>query len=499
MTMKTIHSTVPGFSPSASPSNSHLDSSSAPPAPPRRSALAKMKSIRRRRLGSALAALLSVALGGMWCLVPGTRADQSTWRNFAGTAGQLGSADGAGSAARFFGPNAVAVGSDGTVYVADSDNHTIRKITPAGITTTLAGSHGASGTADGTGAAARFYIPLGVAVDGPGNVYVADTDNHTIRKITPAGVVTTLAGSPGLAGSADGTGAAARFNQPGGVAVDGSANIYVADTYNYTIRKITPGGVVTTLAGSPNVLGAADGTGSAAQFNLPGAVAANSTGTLYVADTYNSTIRKITPGGVVTTLAGSAGIFGASDGTGASALFMFPTGLAVDGNGFVYVADTSNANIRKITAAGLVTTIGGLDAWLLNGATLLSAVHITNGGLPAIPASGWNIVNAIDFNGDGKPDLVFFNPTTHQTFIWYLDGTAYIGETPGPTAAAGWTLASVEDFNADGKPDFLWFQPSTRKSFIWFLNGATIASEAYLVDTVGVPYIQPAGYNIVAP
>ena len=129
----------------------------------------------------------------------------------------------------------------------------------------------------------------------------------------------------------------------------------------------------------------------------------------------------------------------------------------------------------------------------------MSAVHITNGGLPAIPASGWNIVNAIDFNGDGKPDLVFFNPTTHQTFIWYLDGTAYIGEAPGPTAAAGWTLVSVEDFNADGKPDFLWFQPSTRKCFIWFLNGATIASEAYLVDTVGVPYIQPAGYNIVAP
>ena len=137
----------------------------------------------------------------------------------------------------------------GNVYVADTGNNTIRKITPAGVVSTLAGMAGSSGSADGTGSAARFYYPFGVAVDGSGNVYVADTYNNTIRKITPAGVVSTLAGTAGSSGSADGTGSAAQFYYPCGVAVDGSGNVYVADTDNYTIRKITPAGVVSTLAG----------------------------------------------------------------------------------------------------------------------------------------------------------------------------------------------------------------------------------------------------------
>ena len=132
--------------------------------------------------------------------------------------------------------------------------------------TTLAGRAGSAGSADGTGSAARFYYPRGVAVDSAGNVYVADTGNHTIRKVTPAGVVTTLAGLAGSSGSADGTGSAARFNYPPGVAVDSAGNVYVADTGNHTIRKVTPAGVVTTLAGLAGSSGSADGTGSAARF-----------------------------------------------------------------------------------------------------------------------------------------------------------------------------------------------------------------------------------------
>ena len=166
-----------------------------------------------------------------------------------GLAGSYGSADGTGSAARFYCPCGVAVDSAGNVYVADSDNHTIRKVTPGGVVTTLAGLAGSSGSADGTGSAARFYDPYGVAVDSAGNVYVADYRNHTIRKVTPGGVVTTLAGLAGSSGSADGTGSAARFYYPYGVAVDSAGNVYVADTCNNTIRKVTPGGVVTTLAG----------------------------------------------------------------------------------------------------------------------------------------------------------------------------------------------------------------------------------------------------------
>src|SRR5439155_685875 len=157
--------------------------------------------------------------------------------------------DGTGSAARFYYPEGVAADAGGNVYVADSGNSTIRKITPAGVVTTLTGLAGKPGSDDGAGSAARFAYPVGVAADAAGNVYVADSDNHTIRKITPAGGVTTLAGLAASPGGADGTGSAARFYYPGGVAADAAGNVYVADTDNYTIRKITPGGVVTTLAG----------------------------------------------------------------------------------------------------------------------------------------------------------------------------------------------------------------------------------------------------------
>ena len=156
----------------------------------------------------------------------------------AGLAGTFGSADNTGAAARFYYPHGVAVDAAGTVYVADASNQTIRKITPAGAVSTLAGTAGSSGSADGTGVAARFNLPSGVAVDAAGAVYVADRSNHTIRKITPAGVVSTLAGTAGSVGSADGTGAAARFRTPDGVAVDAAGAVYVADTYNHTIRVI---------------------------------------------------------------------------------------------------------------------------------------------------------------------------------------------------------------------------------------------------------------------
>jgi hypothetical protein len=211
----------------------------------------------------------------------------------------------------------VATDSSGNVYVADFYNHTIRKITPAGVVTTLAGSAGDFGNRDGTGSAASFEYPEGVATDSAGNVYVIETFRNTIRKITPAGVVTTLAGKAGfwrdlLGGSADGTGSAARFDNPAGVATDSGGNVYVADWMSATIRKITPAGVVTTLAGSPSPpkhraggsCCSTDGTGSAARFAGPFGVATDRDGNVYVADTFNHTIRKITPAGVVTTLAG---------------------------------------------------------------------------------------------------------------------------------------------------------------------------------------------------
>jgi len=282
-----------------------------------------------------------------------------TFSTLAGSAGQSGTNDGTGSAARFLYPKGVAVDAAGNVYVADTDNHTVRRISSSGAVTTFAGSPGVLGSDDGTGSAARFYYPNGMAVDSAGNVYVADTVNHTIRKITSGGLVTTLAGSPGVSGSDTGTGSAARFNYPNGVAVDGAGNVYVADTVNHTVRKITSGGVVTTLAGSPGVSGSDNGTGSDARFTYPNDVASDAAGNVYVADTDNHTIRKISSGGLVTTLAGSPGVLGSDDGIGGAARFNYPRGVAVDNAGNVYVVDTGNYTIRKITSSGLVTTLAG--------------------------------------------------------------------------------------------------------------------------------------------
>ena len=278
---------------------------------------------------------------------------------FAGSTGGAGNLDGAGPAARFDFPSGVANDVAGNLYVADANNHVIRKITSAGFVTTFAGATGLGGSADGAGSSARFNSPRGLAVDAVGSIYVADTGNSTIRKITSAGLVTTLAGTPGLSGSVDGTGSAASFNSPQALAVDAGGSIYVTDTYNHTIRRISSVGVVTTLAGVPGMTGAADGTGSAARFSFPQGVAADAGGDLYVADSNNHTIRKITSGGVVSTFAGSAGLQGSADGTGSAASFNSPQGLAVDTAGNIYVADAYNHTIRQITSVGFVTTLAG--------------------------------------------------------------------------------------------------------------------------------------------
>ena len=263
---------------------------------------------------------------------------------FAGSTGS-GNVDGTGAAARFANPYGLAIDSADTIYVADTSNSRIRKVTSDGVVTTLAGS--TNGSADGNGSAAQFYNPRGVAVDSTGVVYVADTINHRIRKITPAGDVTTFAGSTG--GYADGNGTAARFSSPWGMGTDASGNVYVADMNNHRIRKITPAGDVTTFAGPTSVGssdGYVDGNGPAARFYSPRAITVDASGNVYVADTLNHRIRKITPAGDVTTVAGSTN--GYADGATGTAQFASPAGIAIDSNGIFYVSDTSNNRIRKI-------------------------------------------------------------------------------------------------------------------------------------------------------
>jgi predicted small lipoprotein YifL len=288
--------------------------------------------------------------------------------------GVTGSANGTGAAASLFVVAGMVHDSAGNMFVTNYWTQTIRKITPAGVVSTYAGAVNAQGSTDGLALTARFKFPWGITIDSADNLFVADGNNYTIRKITPAGVVSTFAGSPGITGNLDGTGASARFYGPRGITIDGANNLYVADKVASTIRKITPSGVVTTVAGLGLTPGIADGMGTAARFNGPEGIDSDATGTLYVADTDNHIIRKITPAGEVITLAGSTtGISGSTDGIGAAAKFIWPSGMKLDAAGNVYVADYGNTAVRKITPASQVSTVvGGRDA-----------VQFTEGLLPA--------------------------------------------------------------------------------------------------------------------
>ncbi len=271
-----------------------------------------------------------------------------------------GTANGSGSAAQFSNPGNLAVDASGNLYVSEVTNHRIRKITPAGQVSTLAGS--VFGFAEGSGTAAKFDGPGGMAIDQSGNVYVADPGNNRIRRVTPLGLVSTFAGNA-TKGSVNGTGTAAQFAVPSGVAIDASGNLYVTDFENHLIRKITPAGLVSTLAGSTQ--GTADGTGTGAQFSQPYGIAINMDGDLIVSDYGSHRLRKVTPTGVVTTIAGSSQGF--SDGVGSAAKFNQVGGLTIDANNNIYLADKGNNRIRKITTSGLVSTFVGTTQGLTNG------------------------------------------------------------------------------------------------------------------------------------
>ena len=306
----------------------------------------------------------------------------------AGQIGAGGYADGTGTQAQFRLPNNVAVDRVGNVYVADTANNVIRKITPEGIVSTLAGLAGNHGSTDDRGDKARFWAPFGIAVDPAGNVYVADTANNAIRKITPEGKVTTLAGSAGHPGNADGIASKAQFRNPWDVAVDGSGNVFVADMSNDTIRKITPTGLVSTLAGQAGESGEAEGYGNSARFNHPYAVAVDrARNIIYVSDSANNAIRKLTPEGAVTTFAGLPPYAGNEDGSASNARFANPQGLAVDGAGNVYVADTGNQTVRKITPEGKVSTLPGL-AGTTNNSQAVGNIQLNSPGGVAVDDEG---------------------------------------------------------------------------------------------------------------
>lgn len=258
-------------------------------------------------------------------------------------------ADGKGKDTHFKGPDNIAIDKDGNIYVADADNFRIRKIAPDGSIITIAGS-GIRGYIDGDGKIARFAYPTGIAVDKDRLVYVADRGSHTIRKIVSSNV-STIAGN-GHPAYADGNGVKTHFREPVSVAVDQAGVVYVADSGNNAIRKITSDGVVSTIAGGGRP-GYKDGKGKDARFSWPTGIATDSVGNVYVCDSQNNRIRRITSEGVVSTVAG-IGIPGFADGSGYQAQFRFPTGIEIDRMGNIYVADSGNNRIRKISQGGIL-------------------------------------------------------------------------------------------------------------------------------------------------
>ncbi len=362
---------------------------------------------------------------------------------FAGD-GSVGSVDGIGIAAKFSAPYGVAVDASGNIYVADTRNRKIRKITPAGVVTTFAGS-GSQGSTDGIGTAASFYSPCGIAVDASGNVYVADNVGNKIRKITPAGVVSNF-------GNTD---VVESFYHPFAVAVDASGYVYVADTGNNKIRKITPTGGVTIFAGSGSK-GSIDGIGKVASFNNPTGLTLDAWGNVYVADSGNNKIRKITPAGVVSTFAGGDDInYGCSDGTGTAASFYAPCGLAVDASGYVYVADGPNNNIRKITPTGDVSTLAGQGYWSYGSADGIGKEAIFT--FPkAVAVDFLGNVYVADTEGNKIRKI---NVIGGYTISPALPTGLYIDSSTGtisgiPTAVSELTTYTITATNADGSSSF---------------------------------------------
>jgi len=301
----------------------------------------------------------------------------NVWSTIAGSATKSGSVDGTNSEARFNQPVGLVMDKAGDLFVTDALNHTIRRMSASAddggwTINTLAGTPGRSGSSDGTNGTARFNEPTGIAVDGVGNLFVADTLNDTIRKVSPMGtnwVVTTVAGLAGTNGFGDGTNQIARFNRPLGIAVDPEGIVYVADSFNHIIREVRPVGtnwVVKTIAGSPLSPGKADGVRVAARFDEPSGITLDGVGNLYVADQLNCTIRKLRLAGtnwVVSTIAGVAGLRGWSDGVFPWSTFGTPCAISMDAQTNLYVTDSGNYNIRKMTPVGtnwLVSTLGGL-------------------------------------------------------------------------------------------------------------------------------------------
>lgn len=319
-----------------------------------------MKTLLNKKYALQFSALFLVCLLN-FCEVSG----QSTVTTFAGD-GLSGLINGDTANCRFKSPDGICRDQSGNLFIADGDNHCIRKISPDGLVTTYAGT-GLAGYVDGPAATAQFRTPFDVCVDVEGNVYVSDFENQYIRRIDTDGTVSTVAGN-GIAGYVDGSSATAQFNYPRGIVIDATGNLYVSDSWNHRVRKIDASGEVSTYAGGGSIFGVQsvsefkDGSDTSARFYTPCGLSIDDIGNIYVADAYNHRVRKIDLSQYVSTVAGT-GISGAAgggfvDGDISVARFNTLTELFVSGTGTIYVSDTYNNRIRKIEN-GIVSTLAG--------------------------------------------------------------------------------------------------------------------------------------------
>ena len=393
--------------------------------------------VHKRALFTRLLAVLLPLGTATLSPVPGVA--QATITTFAGTGVPGFSGDGGPAVqAQLNLPGDVAVDGAGNVYVADTNNHRIRKVDPSGTTatiTTIAGTEESGFSGDGGAAVqAQLNLPHGVAVDGSGNVYIADTNNHRIRKVDPSGTTATIAGT-GVSGFSGDSGAAvqAQLNLPHGVAVDGSGNVYIADTNNHRIRKVDPSGTTATIAGT-GVSGFSGDSGAAvqAQLNLPHGVAVDGSGNVYIADTNNHRIRRVDSSGTTTTIAGT-GVSGFSGDGGAAvqARLNSPHGVAVDGSGNVFIADTNNHRIRRVDSSGTITTIAGTGVSGFSG----------DGG-PAVQAQLY-LPHGVAVDGLGSGNVYIADTNNHRIFKLPLYGR--VSESlPDAVERAGLHNGSVE-------------------------------------------------------
>ncbi|KAB2647268.1 MAG: hypothetical protein DVB35_05235 [Verrucomicrobia bacterium] len=357
--------------------------------------------------------------------------------------------DGNAQTATFNAPQGVAVDSSGNVYVADGGNNVIRKVTPNGTTSTIAGQHGVTGNVNGNGTAATFGEIDGIAIDSSGNLYVTDVTYNTVRKITlNAGGWTVSTLVPSNAG----------LNYPLGLAVDSSGNVYVADCYNMVIRKVSPAGTMTTLAGTLGVLGAADGNGTSARFGAPAGIALDSTGNLYVTDTGSSTLRKITPTGTVTTLGGFFGEPGLIDGTLSNTAHQFAHlyGITSDSSGNLFITDGSSGTyIRKISAAGIVSTLAGSNTPGSGDGTGSTATLFNAKGIAVDSSGALYITNTA-------------SSTIRKAFAAVLNAPAQITANPSNTVGSVGFSVSLQ-VGATG---------STPLNYQWYFNNKALSNSA---------------------